>query len=171
MRCKGSFAARTSRGRGWDRTPPEIVLTRRLQASPDQVFRAWIDPQLMKQWLAPDPCEVREAVVDARPGGRYSIVVVDPDGNVHTTTGEYRELVPGKRLVKTWAYEGPFAFERTASLVTVDLRELGPGVTELTLTHGQIVDEAGRAGAGAGWVLCLDKLAKLVMTSTDGGTG
>ena len=48
----------------------------------------------MTQWFAPPPCTVTTATVDPRPGGRYSIAVVDPDGNVHATTGEYRELIP-----------------------------------------------------------------------------
>jgi len=52
------------------------------------------------------PCEVFEATVDARPGGHYRIVVVGPAGERHVTTGEYREVVPAKRLVKTCAYEG-----------------------------------------------------------------
>ena len=141
--------------------PPTINMTRIIAAPVADVFRAWIDPAQMRRWLAPEPCEVRDATVDARPGGRYSIAVVDPDGNVHTTTGEYLELVPGRRLVKTWTYEGPFALDKTPTLVTVDFREVRPGVTELTLTHAQIHDQASRAGAGAGWVLCLDKLAAI----------
>lgn len=145
-------------------TPPAITMTRLISAPPDAVFRAWLDPLLLQRWLAPQPCAVKDVRVDARTGGRYAIVVADPDGNVHTTTGEYLELVPGRRLVKTWAYEGPFAFDRAASIVTVDLREVRPGVTELTLTHTQIHDEAGRAGASAGWVVCLDNLAAILTT-------
>jgi len=113
------------------------------------------------RWLAPHPCEVRAVTVDAQPGGRYSIVVVDPNGNVHTTTGEYLEVVPGRRLAKTWTYEGPFDLDKTPTVVTVEFREVRPGVTELTLTHAQIRDDESREGAGAGWVLCLNQLAAL----------
>lgn len=145
-----------------DTSVPSITLTRTIDAPVASVFEAWIDPALIQRWLAPHPCEVREAIVDARPGGRYSIVVVDPEGNVHRTSGEYLELVPGHRLVKTWIYDGPFfSGDRTPSIVTVEFREVRPGVTELTLTHAQIHDEAGREGAGAGWVLCLDQLTHL----------
>ena len=142
-------------------TVPTITLTRIIHAPVARVFRAWTDPSLIKRWLAPHPCEVREATADARPGGRYSITVVDPDGNVHTTTGEYREVVTGRRLVKTWFYDGFYGRDERPSLLTVDFREVRPGVTELTLTHAQLRDEEASEGAGAGWVLCLDKLAAL----------
>ncbi len=114
-------------------TMPTITLTRTIHAPAVQVFQAWTDPALIRRWLAPHPCEVRQAIVDARPGGRYSIAVVEPNGNVHTTTGEYLEVVPGRRLVKTWVYAGPYAYDDTPSVVTVDFREVRPGVTELTL--------------------------------------
>lgn len=139
-----------------------ITLTRTIEAPVARVFQAWIDPALIRRWLAPHPYEVREAIADARPGGRYSIVVVGPDGDVHTTTGEYREVVPDRRLVKTWLYAGPHGNDETPSIVTVDVREIRPGVTELTLTHAQLRDKAAIDGAGTGWSLCLDKLAALV---------
>lgn len=142
-------------------TVPTVTLTRTIDAPADRVFQAWIDPVLIQRWLAPHPYTVREATVDPRPGGRYSIVVVSPDGVVHTTRGEYREVVPGRRLVKTWAYEGPFGSDTTPSLVTVNFREVRPSVTEITLTHAQLRDEAASDGVGAGWVLCLDTLAVL----------
>ena len=56
-----------------------------------------------------------------------------------TATLEYRELVPGRRLVKTWIYEGPVKeFEHHETLLTVELREVGPRLTELTLKHIKI---------------------------------
>jgi uncharacterized protein YndB with AHSA1/START domain len=145
-------------------TPPVITMTRIISAPPDAVFRAWLEPELLQRWLAPQPCQVKDVQVDARTGGHYAIVVADPEGNVHKTTGEYLEIIPGRRLVKTWTYEGPLAFDRTPSIVTVELREVRQGVTELRLTHSQIQDEEGRAGAGAGWVLCLDKLEEILTT-------
>jgi uncharacterized protein YndB with AHSA1/START domain len=142
-------------------TIPTITLTRTIDAPAIEVFRAWTDAALIERWLAPQPCVVREATVDPRPGGRYSIIVEEPNGNVHTTTGEYREVVPGRRLVKTWAYDGPYGRDETPSLLTVDFREVRPGVTELTLTHQQLRDTAASEGVGAGWRLCLNNLAAL----------
>ena len=147
--------------------PPPFTITRTIDASPGEVFEAWIDPALMTLWFAPPPCTVTTATADPRPGGHYSIAVVDPDGNVHTTTGEYRELIPGRRLVKTWAYHGPFPYDSTPTLVTVDFRELRPGVTEITVTHSQLQDEEAREGVGAGWALCLEQLQNLMTRELD----
>lgn len=139
---------------------PTITLTRTLDASLVKVFQAWTDPDLIKRWMAPHPYEVREVSTDARTGGRYSMSCVGPEGDVHTTTGEYLEVTPHSRLVKTWFYDGPHGRDETPSLLTVDFREVKPGVTELTLTHSKLRDEKDREGASAGWALILDKLAE-----------
>jgi uncharacterized protein YndB with AHSA1/START domain len=137
-------------------------MTRTIHAPAKRVFDAWTDPEQMQRWLAPHPNTVREATADARPGGRYSIVVVDAAGNLYSTTGEYREVVPGVRLVKTWDYTGPNVIGAMTSLLTVEFREVSPGVTELTLTHSELPDQKIAAGANYGWKMCLDQLAALV---------
>lgn len=105
-----------------------------IHAPPEEVYKYWIHPQLIRRWMAPPHFAVKEAEVDARVGGSYRIVAVDPAGDVHVTTGRYRDLVPGKRLVKTWIYEGPLAPSgRSESTLTVEMRESRPGVTQLTL--------------------------------------
>jgi uncharacterized protein YndB with AHSA1/START domain len=142
-------------------TVPTVTLKRRIEAPVADVFRAWTDPALIQRWLASGPCEVREARADARPGGRYTIVVVEPNGDVHTTTGTYREVIPGRRLVKTWSYSGPHGPDETPSIVTVEFREVGPAVTELTLTHAQLRDEEAVELVVTGWGLCFDKLEAL----------
>ena len=139
-----------------------ITIVRTFAASPAEVFAAWTDPALLRRWLAPSPCEVVEASADARPGGRYRIVVAAPDGSRHTTSGEYLEVVPGKRLVKTWVYEGPGAPDGYPTLLTVELREIQPGSTEVTLRQDRLLTLQDREGNREGWRLCFDNLDALL---------
>ena len=116
-----------------------VAMVKVIRARPTEVFSAWIDPRV---------------------GGRYRIAVTGPDGDVHVTTGEYLELVPGKRLVKTWVYEGPHPVaDRHATVVTVDFREIEGGLTELTLRHDRLATDAGCELTRSGWAACLEALA------------
>ncbi|HEY0782201.1 MAG TPA: SRPBCC domain-containing protein, partial [Thermoanaerobaculia bacterium] len=65
-------------------SPPSITVVRTLEAPVADVFFAWTDAAKLQRWLAPAPCTVLEATADPRPGGRYRLVVVDPQGNHHT---------------------------------------------------------------------------------------
>jgi len=95
-------------------------------------------------------------------------VVIDAEGNRHVTSGEYRELVPGKRLVKTWVYEGMYsAADRYPTLLTVDFRETGPRSTEITLRQDQLLTPEDRARNTEGWRLCFDKLDGLLGPKKD----
>jgi uncharacterized protein YndB with AHSA1/START domain len=142
-------------------TTATVTLVRTLQASPQQVFAAWTDPDLIRRWLAPAPYRMTIAETDPRVGGRYCIEVTGPEGDRHKTTGEYVELVPGRRLVKTWNYEGPFEANHGETLLIVELREAGPGVTELTLRHERIPNAEQRQSLVQGWTACLDELEGL----------
>lgn len=144
---------------------PTLVVVRTIAAPVAEVFAAWTDAALLRRWLAPGPCTVLEAAADPRSGGCYRIVVVDPEGNRHTTTGEYREVVRDTRLVKTWDYQGPDpASDLYPTLLTVDFREAEPGVTELTIRQDGLITPADRAGNQEGWRLCLDNLEGLLGT-------
>ena len=145
-----------------DAEAPSITVVRRFAAPVAEVFAAWTDPELMSRWLAPEPCRIFEATADPKPGGRYRIVVVDPSGERHVTSGEYREIIPGKRVVKTWVYEGPGAPRPYPTMLTVDFREVGPDATEITLRQDQLLTRIDRAGNTEGWRLCLNQLERLV---------
>jgi uncharacterized protein YndB with AHSA1/START domain len=47
----------------------ELVLTRIIDAPREKLFRAWTDPDLLKQWFAPLPYTTPVAELDVRPGG------------------------------------------------------------------------------------------------------
>jgi uncharacterized protein YndB with AHSA1/START domain len=59
------------------------------------VFRAFVDPELLVRWFAPDGCRCVIADIDPEPGGRHRTVVETPDGTRHTTLGEFVEFVAG----------------------------------------------------------------------------
>ena len=48
----------------------ELVLTRLIAAPRAKLWRAWTEPELLKQWFAPLPFTAPVAELDVRPGGR-----------------------------------------------------------------------------------------------------
>jgi len=98
------------------------------------------------------------AETDVRIGGHYHIVMRSPDGELHDVSGVYREIVPNRKLVYTWAWKSTPERE---SLVTVELRPVESG-TELTLRHEQFFDAAARDRHNEGWVGCLGSLERFL---------
>jgi uncharacterized protein YndB with AHSA1/START domain len=133
---------------------PVVRVSRQLAASPERVFRAWIDPALVALWLSPVGHAVAE--IDPRPGGRLQVTMVG-DGRRIDHTGEYREVVPDRRLVFTWLspYTGPLP-----SIVTVEVEPRNGG-TWLTLTHEQLPGDAVESHGG-GWTRMLARLADML---------
>ena len=58
----------------------ELVLTRLINAPREKVYRAWTDPEILKQWFAPLPYTTPVAELDVRPGSANYIVMRGPDG-------------------------------------------------------------------------------------------
>jgi uncharacterized protein YndB with AHSA1/START domain len=137
-----------------------VTLVRTIKASPEEVYAAWTDPVLFQRWMSLDDHAVT-AELDPRVGGRYRFESKVGE-DVHATSGEYRELVPGRKLVKTWVYAGPFKeFEHHETVLTVELRELEPNLTELTLTHSRTPNAKYGDSVRQGWTALLDHLATL----------
>jgi len=82
----------------------ELILTRIIDAPRDKVFRAWTEPELLKQWFAPLPWTTSKAETDTRAGGASLIVMRSPEGNEFPSRGVYLEVVQNERLVFTDAF-------------------------------------------------------------------
>jgi uncharacterized protein YndB with AHSA1/START domain len=136
---------------------PSLALVRKLDAEPAKVWRALTEPEMLKQWMAPDATtRVSTAEIDLRVGGRYRIVMSSTGREDHDVRGVYREIVPNKKLVYTWAWKSTPERE---SLVTIELRSAAGG-TELTLRHEQFADEEARDKHQHGWTGCLASLER-----------
>ena len=135
---------------------PALALTRTYPVSPEKVWRAWTDPQAVRQWWGPGPGEpVSLAELDLRVGGRFRIVFGGPDGKAHECAGVYREVVPNRKLVFTWSW--PRTTPERISVVTVELKA-APRGTDLVFTHQALFDEKVRDDHKRGWTGTLDKL-------------
>jgi len=84
----------------------QILITREFAAPRHLVFRAWTEPELVKQWWSAKRGEVTIAEIDLRVGGSWRWVMVADGGFEVAFHGEYREIVPDERIVSTEVYEG-----------------------------------------------------------------
>jgi uncharacterized protein YndB with AHSA1/START domain len=136
---------------------PSLTLTRSYPVAPEKVWRAWTDPQAVSKWWGPGPGEpVSLAELDVRVGGRFRIVFGGPDGKAHECAGEYKEVVPNRKLVFTWSW--PNSTPERVSVVTIIFEDV-KGKTQLTFKHEQLFNEEVRDNHKRGWSGALDKLA------------
>ena len=151
----------------------ELALTRIIAATPRQLYRAWTEPELLKQWFCPKPWTVPVAELDVRPGGSAVIVMRGPDGTEVPHRGVYLEVVPDERLVYTSAFtrawepaEMPAAGSGCPLLTTlVTFEALGENRTRYTARarHWSAADCTAHEQMGfhEGWGICAEQLAEL----------
>lgn len=136
-------------------TPMERVqVTRELDAPPERVFDAWLDPERVGNWLfaTPDGDMVR-VEIDPRVGGRYDIVERRGEDEV-LHTGSYEELDRPRRLVFTLQVP---KFSPDVSRVAIDIVPRDGG-SSLSLEAGEAKpDEVAKYNQG--WSMILDGLA------------
>jgi len=121
-----------------------------IAAAPETVFGFLIDPALMAHWIG------LSHTLDAKPGGMFCVDC----GNGNIARGEYREVVPHRRVTFTWGWETQDPLLRglapAASLVEI---ELAPrcGGTLLRLRHSGL-PEGVQGIHGERWSYHLDQL-------------
>jgi len=141
------------------RERPELRLERHFPVPPEKVWRAWTDPQALAHWFGPGvPDSVTHAETDVRMGGYFRIEFHTPDGEHHSVSGYYLDVVPHRRLQFSWAWRSTPERE---SLVTIDFVKTSTG-TRMNFVHAQFYDQAARDGHEGGWTLTFEKLAHLL---------
>jgi len=117
-----------------------------IQASPETVFELLTDPAEYVKWKG------RLADLDPRPGGRFRVSIDESK-----VSGAYVEVIPNRRVVFTWGWEGPDAIVGPGgSTVQIDLEPHGTG-TRLRLVHRGL-PAAVLASHLAGWDYFLPRL-------------
>ena len=139
--------------------PSTIRLHRVLKATPDRVYRAFLDPDALVKWMAPHGFTAKVHHMDARVGGSYKMSFKNfSTGNSHSFGGEYLELVPNERIVHTDKFDAGLV---GTMKVTVQIRKVMVG-TELNITQEGVPDAIPAEACYLGWGESLELLTKLV---------
>lgn len=131
-----------------------IVLRRSYPVPPPAVWRAWVDAAVLRVWFGQADAPEWQAQMDVRIGGRYRLWMRGPDGRYYEAYGEYREVVPGRKLVFTWTWKQG---ADTEALITVVLKEAGGG-TELEFMLDPVIDPREREA----WRADFERLEQLL---------
>ncbi len=137
-----------------------LEIERRLNAEPDRVFAAWIEPDQMAEWFGPGNMTIPHSSADARVGGAWSVTMRNEGGHERIVGGVYREIDRPKRLVFTWGWlvDGQPGKETE---VAVDFIADGDG-TLMRLTQRGFDTAENRDMHNKGWSYSFDGLARLV---------
>ena len=139
--------------------PPALRLDRHYDAAPEEVWRAWTEPEEMKRWWGPGKNDVVHlAESDVRVGGRFRVAFTSDSDEMLEVSGVYSEVVPHRKLVFTWAWKSAPEQE---SRVTVTFKPSGGG-TDLTLLHEQFFDAGARDAHEEGWSNALAKIDAVI---------
>jgi uncharacterized protein YndB with AHSA1/START domain len=148
-----------------DAAKQEITLSRVFDASPELVYRAFVDPDQLCLWFGPEgfsvPCE--SVQIDARPGGfqRFTLES-DADPAVRSRVdATFAEVVENELLAGHQEIEGT---PGTRIMLRLEFQQETHGNTRLDLRQGPFTEELGEA-TKAGWESSFVRLDSLLRRS------
>ncbi len=141
----------------------ELQLSRVMDAPRALVWKAWSEPEHLKQWWAPKPWVTPLCEFDLRTGGTFRTVMRGPEGQEFDNSGVFLEIVPQKKIVFTDAYVNawtPSAKPFMTAIITMEDEGRKTKYAARVL-HWSAADleEHVKMGFHDGWGTCADQLA------------
>ena len=157
----------------------ELIITRIFNAPCKLVWKAWTEPEYVKNWWGPKDFTCPDAKIDFRVGGKYILCMRGPAGTDfekdYWSTGEYIEIIPMKKIV----VKDSFADEKGNVVpatnygiqgfplelqVAITFEEVEDDKTKMTLNYPTVgdIDETMFKNMNQGWNQSLDKFAEVL---------
>ena len=137
-----------------------IRLHRVLRATPEKVYRAFLDGDAMAKWLPPNGFTAKVHHLDAKVGGTFKMSFTNfSSGKSHSFGGEYLELVPHERVRYTDKFDDPNLPGEMQTPLT--LKKVSCG-TELNIVQEGVPKIIPAEACYLGWQDSLNQLEKLV---------
>ena len=137
-----------------------IRLHRVLRATPEKIYRAFLDADAMVKWLPPNGFTGKVHHLDARVGGNYKMSFTNfTTGRSHSFGGEYLELIPHERIRHTDKFDDPNL--KGEMQTTVSLKKVLVG-TEVDIVQEGVPSVIPPEACYLGWQESLTLLAQVV---------
>src|SRR5437870_11312555 len=137
-----------------------IRLHRVLRASPEKIYRAFLDPDAMAKWLPPNGFTGKVHQMDARVGGSYKMSFTNfSTGKSHSFGGTYVALTPHERIRYTDKFDDANLAGEIQATITLEKGFCG---TELNIVQEGVPAAIPAEACYLGWQESLSLLAKLV---------
>lgn len=78
----------------------ELDIMREFDLPIDLLFRAYIEPELLEQWMG-----TKVLKLENKKHGGYQFETVDPKGSRHRFSGAIHEFIPNERITRTFEME------------------------------------------------------------------
>jgi uncharacterized protein YndB with AHSA1/START domain len=147
----------------------DLSISRPLMASRAQLWRAWSEPELLKQWWCPKPWTTEVLAFELRPGGAFHTFMRGPDGGTSDNPGSFLDIVAQQRIVFTTCLVGGWRpatswMPMTAVITLAD--EAGVTRYVATVMHPDAAtrDRHAQMGFHDGWGTCIDQLETLAQS-------
>ena len=137
-----------------------IRLHRVLRATPEKIYKAFLDPDAMTKWLPPNGFTAKVHQMDAKVGGTYKMSFTNfTTGKGHSFGGTYVELAPHERIRYTDKFDDPNLSGEMQTTIT--LKKVSCGA-ELNIVQEGVPAVISAEACYLGWQESLAQLAKLV---------
>lgn len=151
----------------------EVFIEETFNASIEAIFQAWVDPEKLLKWYAPNGCTIFFKKINVTTGGEFHSCITHPQFGSCWCIGTYIEVVPHSKIVFTMinADENGQAINPVdigmdadwpgSTLVTVTIAEIA-GKTKLQLRQTVSIETAKKTGAYPSWLQMIEKIHLLI---------
>lgn len=137
-----------------------LRIERLITGTPEAVFDAWVEPELIAKWYGPEGYTVPQKSIDARPGGKWRVTMRSPEGTEHTVSGVYKTVERPRHLAFTWAWDQDDGSRGHETLCKVDFTAKDGG-TLVRLEQAAFQDQDQRDNHNKGWSSSFNDLERL----------
>lgn len=152
--------------------PGVTRVNRHVNAPRQRVYEALVDPQAVAAWMVPDGMTSHVHEFDAREGGHFRISLTylgeargKTDGRTDTYHGHFVRLVPDRQVVQMMSFETDDPAMKGEMTVRFTLADAAGG-TDVMGEHLNVPTGIAPEDNETGWRMALDKLARLVESSS-----
>ena len=151
-----------------------MTITRVFDAPRELVWKAWTEPEYIKQWWGPKGFTAPFCQIDFRVGGKFLYCMRSPEGWEGWNAGEFHEIVPYEKIVSSMYFSDSQGNRVEAAQLGIDheaiegardvilFEDLGNGQTKLTFIGNETMKNAIESGQLEGTKQILDKLAAVI---------